>query len=127
MKTRREFFKLFGKAALVGGVVAAVPATALALVPKLDIKELAKEVLYYPLKEIPYITSGYAKSEMQLLGPEAYGDTYTVTTTTSTTLYDDDGVTPVQTWTTVEPQNAMLRNRLKNEWQNAVQYYDGVR
>ena len=25
MKTRREFFKLFGKVALVGGVVAAVP------------------------------------------------------------------------------------------------------
>ena len=58
MKTRREFFRLFGKAALVGGVVAAVPATALGLV------EGAKTVgIKNTAYDLPYATSGYMRVE----------------------------------------------------------------
>jgi len=113
MKTRREFFKLFGKAALVGSVVAAAPAVVLPLTAaKPDIGELANAVLDYPLVNIPHVH----------VGPFEEIKNVTVTTTDTTTLYAEDGHTPIQTWTTHEtPKVGAIWRTPDKTW-----YYDSV-
>ena len=101
MKTRREFFKLFGKAALVGGVVAAVPATAVALAMKPIIEE----------ENIFYTTSGYVQ-----IGPfEEVEYTDTVTETTGTV------------WTYVGKNGEFLGDVSEEAWTLHKNFYEGVR
>jgi len=107
MKTRREFFKLFGKAALVGGVVAVVPAAAVALAPKPDIDELAAEILNYPLAEL--------QKEMKesLNNPQIVtsGNVYTYVGKNGEFLGD----VSEEAWT------------IHSEWTSAKDFYEGIR
>ena len=84
MKTRREFFKLFGKVALVSGVVVAVPGVVLALPMELDTVKKLHEA--YPA----YTTNGY----VQFDHPDP-GD-YRIDTTSM--IYSSD----TMVWTTVK-------------------------
>jgi len=96
MKTRREFFKLFGKAALVGGVVAAVPSVVLGLSAPKQVKWAGKEVSSYDLYDGPnLVTSGYMKVQDD---PEFWDDYY-VTGTTTVTSYDNEWVKVGGEWT----------------------------